>query len=169
MPRLDRLPAPRILFAGTGLVAIGLVVGGVILAQTLNLAACPLCVLQRMLYLLLAVLSFPGLLFAGSGPWRRGFAAVMTASALTGVWIAAYQTWLQRFAKGVSCTADQPWWEEFVNWAGSLWPLMFEGSGSCSEAGWKLLGLSIAEWSLIAFSAMAVAMVLAFRQRRDTA
>ena len=89
----------------------------------------------------------------------------MAATALTGVWIAAYQTWLQRFAKGVSCTADQPWWESFVNWAGSQWPLMFEASGLCSEAGWKSLGLSIAEWSLIAFTSMTIAMLVALLRK----
>lgn len=169
MSRIDRLPSPRILIAGTGLVALGLVAGGVVLAQTLNLAACPLCVLQRMLYLLLAALSLPAFALASRTTWRRTLTAVMAACAATGVWIAAYQTWLQRFARGVSCTADQPWWEEFVNWAGGLWPLMFEGSGSCSEAGWKLFGLSIAEWSLIAFSAMAVATILAFLHRPEPA
>jgi disulfide bond formation protein DsbB len=86
-------------------------------------------------------------------------ALVMAATAFTGAWIAAYQTWLQRFAKGVSCTADQPWWEHFVNWAGSQWPLLFEASGLCSEAGWKFLGLSIAEWSLVAFTSMTIAML----------
>jgi disulfide bond formation protein DsbB len=162
---LRMLISPRGLFAGTGLVALGLVAGGVILAQTMNLAACPLCVLQRMLYLLLTLESIAAWMLAGSRPARRAVALVMAATALTGVWIAAYQTWLQRFAKGVSCTADQPWWEEFVNWAGSQWPLLFEASGLCSEAGWKFLGLSIAEWSLIAFSSMAIAMLAALLRK----
>jgi disulfide bond formation protein DsbB len=157
---LRLLFAPRGLFAGTGIVALGLVAGGVFLAQTMNLAACPLCVLQRMLYLLLSLESIAAWMLAGTKSGRRASASVMAATTLTGVWIAAYQTWLQRFAKGVSCTADQPWWEQFVNWAGSQWPLLFEASGLCSEAGWKFLGLSIAEWSLIAFSSMTVAMLV---------
>jgi disulfide bond formation protein DsbB len=156
---LRLLFSPRGLFAGTGIVALGLVAGGVFLAQTLNLAACPLCVLQRMLYLLLTLESVAAWMLAGTTAGRRAFALVMAATTLTGVWIAAYQTWLQRFAKGVSCTADQPWWEQFVNWAGRQWPLLFEASGLCSEAGWKFLGLSIAEWSLIAFASMTVAML----------
>jgi disulfide bond formation protein DsbB len=156
---LRLLFAPRGLFAGTGIVALGLVAGGVLLAQTMNLAACPLCVLQRMLYLLLALESLVAWMLAGSKPGRRVAALVMAATALTGASIAAYQTWLQRFAKGVSCTADQPWWEQFVNWAGSQWPLLFEASGLCSEAGWKFLGLSIAEWSLVAFTSMTIAML----------
>jgi disulfide bond formation protein DsbB len=162
---LRLLFAPRGLFAGTGIVAIGLVAGGVLLAQTMNLAACPLCVLQRMLYLLLTLESIAAWSLAGSKPGRRIAALVMAATALTGAWIAAYQTWLQRFAKGVSCTADQPWWEQFVNWAGSQWPLLFEASGLCSEAGWKFLGLSIAEWSLVAFTSMTVAMLVALLRK----
>ncbi|MBI5790219.1 MAG: disulfide bond formation protein B [Rhodocyclales bacterium] len=165
MSPLTALLAPRPLFAITGGTALGLVAGGIVLAQTLNLAACPLCILQRMLYLLLALEAAAAWMLSGSTLPRRLMALVMTATAATGVWIAAYQTWLQRFAKGVSCTADQPWWEHFVNWAGAQWPLMFEASGMCSEAGWKFLGLSIAEWSLMAFSTMTVAMLVALLRK----
>lgn len=160
-PRLRQLFGPRGLFAATGLTAFGLVAGGLVLAHTMNLAACPLCILQRMLYLLLALEAVAAWTLAVSPLPRRVAALAMTATALTGAGIAAYQTWLQRFAKGVSCTADQPWWERFVNWAGSQWPLLFEATGQCSEAGWKFLHLSIAEWSLVAFTSMTIAMLAA--------
>ena len=168
MELLRRLVTPRGLIAATGLAAVGLVAGGLVLANTLNLAACPLCILQRMLYLLLGLEAVAAWLLAGATRTtlaRRAAALVMAATALTGAGIATYQTWLQRFAKGVSCTADQPWWEAFVNWAGSQWPLMFEASGLCSEAGWKFLGLSIAEWSLIAFTSMTIAMLVALAKK----
>ncbi len=165
MTVLRPLLAPRGLVAVTGLVAVGLVGGGLILAHTLNLAACPLCILQRMLYLLLAFEAIPVWLLARSPLPRRLGALAMLVTALTGASIAAYQTWLQRFAKGVSCTADQPWWEHLVVWAGTQWPLMFEASGLCSEAGWKFIGLSIAEWSLIAFTSMAIAMLVVLLRR----
>ncbi len=153
--------SPRLLFAATGVAAFGLVAGGVVMARTMNLAACPLCILQRMLYLLLAVESILAWSIANHPLARRGAGLVMAATALTGAGIAGYQTWLQRFAKGVSCTADQPWWEAFVDWAGQQVPLLFEATGLCSEAGWKFLSLSIAEWSLMIFSAMAIAMLYA--------
>lgn len=162
----SELLAPRGLIAASGLTSLGLVAGGVVLAQTLNLAACPLCVLQRMLYLLLALEAMLAWPLARSTPALRAAALLMTATALTGAAIAGYQTWLQRFAKGVTCTADQPWWEALVNWAGSQIPLLFEASGLCSEAGWKFLGLSIAEWSLAAFSLMVLALLAAALQRR---
>lgn len=168
MPAPHLLLMPRGLFAATGIGAVGLVAGGLILANTMNLAACPLCILQRMLYLLLALEAMAAWMLAGSTRLRQAAAFLMAVTAATGVFIAAYQTWLQRFAKGVSCTADQPWWESFVNWAGSQWPLMFEASGLCSEAGWKFLRLSIAEWSLIAFACMTIAMLAAMLRETDT-
>jgi disulfide bond formation protein DsbB len=148
--------SPRGLIAATGMCALGLVAGGVVLAQTMNLAACPLCVLQRMLYLLLALEAALALSMARASAVRRLMALVMAATAFTGAWIAAYQTWLQRFAKGVS-------------WAGAQWPLLFEASGLCSEAGWKFLGLSIAEWSLVAFTSMTIAMLAALLRKNSQA
>lgn len=156
---------PRLLLAGVGTAGLTLVAGGIALAQTMNLAACPLCILQRMLYLLLALEAALFLPFA-RGAGIRLVALLMTATAATGVWIAGYQTWLQRFTKGVSCTADQPWWEQFVNWAGTQSPLLFEATGLCSEAGWKFIGLSIAEWSLLVFTGMTLATLhVLFRHR----
>jgi disulfide bond formation protein DsbB len=156
---------PRLLLAAVGTAGLTLVAGGIALAQTMNLAACPLCILQRMLYLLLALEAALFLPFA-RGAGIRLVALLMTATTATGAWIAGYQTWLQRFTKGVSCTADQPWWEQFVNWAGTQSPVLFEATGLCSEAGWKFIGLSIAEWSLLVFTSMTLATLhVLFRHR----
>ncbi len=142
---------PRWQLAAIGLVGCALVAGGLALAQTLNLAACPLCILQRMLYLLLAC---EALLLLPLNRGHRLPALLMACTAATGAGIAAYQTWLQRFAGGISCGGSYPWWEQFVDWAGRQSPLLFQASGLCNEAGWVFLGLSIAEWSLLFFSAM---------------
>jgi len=153
----------RWLLAAIGLAACGLVATGLILARTLNLAACPLCILQRMLYLALTAESIAAFFLAHRPIAGRLTAMLMSLTALTGGSIAAYQTWLQRFAKGVSCTADQPWWERFVYWAGEQYPWLFEATGLCSEAGWKFLDLSISEWSLIAFATFTIATLAATR------
>ncbi len=157
---------PRRLLLAIGILGIGLVAGGLVLARTMNLAACPLCILQRMVYLLISIEVFLSLAIFQT--YRSSFytSVGVSLTAAAGIWMAGYQTWLQRFAVNVSCTADQPWWEGFVNWAGSQWPLLFEASGLCSEAGWKFLGLSIAEWSLVAFSSMTVAMLAAIFRRQ---
>jgi len=162
---LQRMASGRWLLAAIGLAAFGLVAVGLVLARTLNLAACPLCILQRMLYLALTIESAAAFFLARRPIAGRLSTVLMSITALTGAGIAAYQTWLQRFAKGVSCTADQPWWEHFVDWAGTQYPLLFEATGLCSEAGWKFLGLSIAEWSLIAFTTFTVATLVAVRRK----
>jgi disulfide bond formation protein DsbB len=154
----------RLQLLGIGLAGLALVGGGILLARTMNLAACPLCILQRMLYLLLGV---EGLLALFVVRAVRLLAGLMAATAATGAGIAAYQTWLQRFAADTNCGANQPWWEQFVNWAGTQSPLLFEATGLCSEAGWKFLGLSIAEWSLALFSAMTLLALRVALARRD--
>ncbi len=156
----------RTVLTAIGIGGVLLVAGGVFLARTMNLSACPLCVLQRMVYLLLALES---LIFFRWANGKAGTAAalVMALSAGLGASIAGYQTWLQRFATGVSCTADMPWWEQLVNWAGERIPLLFEATGLCSEAGWKVLQLSIAEWSLLIFTAMTLAALSALRDARS--
>lgn len=162
---LQRVASSRRLFAAIGLSAFGLVATGLVLARTLNLAACPLCILQRMLYMALAMEAVVAFFLARRPIAGRLSTALMGITALTGTGIAAYQTWLQRFATGVSCTANQPWWERFVYWAGEQCQWLFEATGLCSEAGWKLLGLSIAEWSLIAFTTFTIATLAAVRRK----
>lgn len=142
---------PRAIFVLTFLAGTGLVGGGLYLAKTLNLAACPLCILQRMLYLALALSSLIGLSLPRCRLSQTLAALGNAGLAGTGAFVAGYQVWLQRFATDVSCTANAPWWEDFVYWAGEKVPLLFEATGLCSEAGWKFLGLAIADWSLLAF------------------
>ena len=154
---------PNLIFVLTFLAGSGLVGGGLYLAKTLNLAACPLCIIQRMLYLALALASLLALTLPGR--FKRFLASLLNvALAGTGVFVAGYQVWLQRFATDVSCTANAPWWEEFVYWAGEKVPAMFEATGLCSEAGWKFLGLAIADWSLLAFSGLLILSLVALAQ-----
>lgn len=148
-------PFSRSPFIVTFFLCLGLFCGGVAMAELLRLAACPLCIIQRMLYLLLALVAGLGGL-AGGRSGQRLAAMGMAAVAGTGAFVASYQVWIQRFARGVSCTGDEPWWERFVNWAGEQAPLLFQPNGLCSDPAWKMLGLSIAEWSLLAFSALLV-------------
>ena len=152
---------PHRLLAAVGVLGILLVAGGLVLARTMNLAACPLCILQRMIYLLVSIEVILSLIaFRG---YKSSFCTslVVALTSAVGISTAAYQTWLQRFATDVSCSANQPWWESFVYWAGAQVPLLFEATGLCSEAGWKFLSLSIAEWSLLMFSLMALTAVRA--------
>ena len=155
---------PRLPFVAICLISFGLVGGGLVMAQLLNLAACPLCILQRMLYLLLGLVAVIGIA-AGHPLVRRVVAADAAAIAATGMFVAGYQVWIQRFSRDTNCSADAPWWERLVDWAGEQLPLLFQASGMCSDPAWKFLGLSIADWSLTAFAALlALALYAAVRR-----
>lgn len=135
-------------------VGLGLTVSSVVAAGILHLTPCPLCIIQRMLYLSMALLALPGWLLAERLLGRILVLLLLASAAATGVFVAGYQTWLQRFAPLAPCGADYPWWEQLVDWAGERVPLLFRVSGVCGDPGWKFLGLSIAEWSLVFFSAL---------------
>jgi disulfide bond formation protein DsbB len=157
---------PYLPFALALAACLGLVAGGVVMSEVFRLAACPLCVIQRMLYLLLAIAAGIGLAVSNRPVGRRIAAALMAAIAATGAFVAGYQTWIQRFAPDTGCSGYQTWWEEFVDWAGEQIPLLFLPDGICSDPGWKFLSLSIAEWSLICFLALVALAVRTARGRR---
>lgn len=145
----------------------GLFVCGVLLAQWLNLAACPLCIWQRMMYLLYGVCAGIGLAGARQALVARLAALAMAAAAAAGAGIAGYQVWIQRFAPLTTCAGKEPWWEAFVRWAGEQAPLLFKASGLCSDPAWQFLGLSIADWSLLCFAGLFALALYALRGRRN--
>jgi len=151
MTRLHRFPHAPFAFMLAG--SLALVAGAVVLTQTMHMAACPLCIVQRMLYLALATAAGLGLPLAGNALGRRLGALLTTVAAGAGAFVAGYQTWIQRFAPDTSCSGKPTWWEDLVDVAGNMMPWLFQSDGMCSDPGWIFLGLSIAEWSLVCFSA----------------
>lgn len=150
------------------ILSLGLVGGGVLLATLKNLAACPLCILQRMLYLLLALEALLGLAMLRHRAGRLLAWLLVMLTAATGAFVAGYQTWLQRWATNTSCGADMAWWERLVQWAGKQVPVLFEASGLCSDPAWRFLSLSIAEWSLVIFAGLLLtAGTMVWRNRQD--
>ena len=159
-------PSPRLAFLVSLFLSIALVITAVFLAQLLRLAACPLCIWQRILYLALSVAALLGLAAGGHRFWQRFAALLMAVCAATGVFVAGYQSYIQRFAHDTQCSGTEAWWESFVDWAGARVPLLFQASGLCSEPGLKFIGLSIAEWSLVAFFFLTgLALVTLLRRR----
>ncbi|WP_186453868.1 disulfide bond formation protein B [Denitratisoma sp. DHT3] len=145
-----------------GILALGFFFAGVLAGNLLHLAACPLCILQRMLYLMLGLAALSAWVGARSAAAQRCAALALTLVALGGSYVAGYQSYIQRIPDTAGCTAGSPWWEELVYWAGEKVPALFLSSGLCTDPGFKLLGLSLAEYSLMAFAAMAALGLLVF-------
>lgn len=158
----------------------GYVLGGVVCAGLLALALylqyfegqepCPLCMLQRVFYFaLLAVF----LVAALHGPGRAGamfYGGLLFVIAAAGAAIATRHVWLQHLPKD-RVPECGPGLEYFLRKYSALRALekVLAGSGECAEVSWRLLGLSIAEWSLLWFvaaGAFALYLTLAVSRRR---
>ena len=129
---------------------------------------CPLCLLQRIVYIALMV-AF--LVAAVHGPARTGatvYGALAFLTAGIGAAIATRHVWLQHLPpdKVPECGPSL----EFMMRKYPLFQAMEKvlgGTGQCAEVGWKFLGLSIAEWSLawfVLFALYAIYLVLLARK-----
>lgn len=150
---LNRVP-PRAWFALLAAGSIGLVGVGMWMQVALRLQPCPLCIFQRVLYLVIGVWALVGLLLPGA---RRLWAGLIVLVGLGGAGVAGYQTWMQAYpdlAKECSYT-DPNLIERLVDWLGMRWPSLFMATGFCTSREWEFLGLSMANWSLVVFTGFA--------------
>lgn len=147
--------------------AFGLVGAGLVLGEVLNLNPCPLCIFQRVLYLLVGLFALLGALAAGRPALRIGAGGLAIAAALGGVATAGYQTWMQAYPTlSMECGFSDPTLiERLVDWLGQLWPYMFLATGFCSSKEWVFLGLSMANWSVACFLALGLFAFLSLRRR----
>jgi disulfide bond formation protein DsbB len=140
----------RAWFATLSLGCLGLVAAGMVLQDLFRLAPCPLCIFQRLLYIVIGGLALLGVLWPLA---RRGWAALIGGLALLGAGVAGYQTWMQAFPElATECGYAEPnMIERLVDWLGMQWPSMFLATGFCSSRDWVFLDLSMANWSLLVF------------------
>ena len=133
------------------IVATGLGLLAVVLAVSLRLEACHLCIFQRLVYFLVGVSFLTAFLL-----WERvalRLPALLSAGAcsLWGICVAAQQSWLQWFPEsGFSCSTNEPsFTERLIDWLGELSPTLFMATGFCGSKDLVILGLSLANWSFL--------------------
>lgn len=157
---------PRLLHALPALACAGLLGFGYYLQYFQGQDPCPLCLVQRGFYYgVLAVFATAALI----SPARTGsiiYCAAATLFALGGFGVAARQVWLQHLPADQvpACGPDLFFMMENFPLRRIL-EKVFLGSGQCAEVKWRFLGLSIAEWSLACFAALALyAVWLGFKR-----
>ncbi|MDP3538734.1 MAG: disulfide bond formation protein B [Azonexus sp.] len=154
----------RAWFATLALGCFGLVAVGMELQNLLRLAPCPMCIFQRVLYLLIGGLA----LFGFAWPIARmAWAGLIGLLAMLGVGVAGEQTWMQAFPElATECGYAEPnLMEQLVDWLGMQWPSWFLATGFCTSRDWVFLGLSMANWSLLVFIGIVGYAALLFRRR----
>jgi disulfide bond formation protein DsbB len=147
------------------LVCAGLLAFAFYLQYVEHQEPCPMCILQRIAFMAaMAVFVIAAL----HGPGRRGAIAYSTLIFLfagIGAGIAGRQVWLQHLPadRVPACGPGLQYMLERFPLAEALKKVL-AGTGECAEVGWRFLGLSIAEWSLVWFVLLTVyAIVVAAR------
>jgi len=151
--------APRRILALISAACLAMLVFGIFLQHIVGLEPCPMCIVQR--YALIGVAVFTGLAAVRSQKgWWMSWTALALVTAGFGAFTAARQSWLQWYPPEVAtCGRDFYGMIESYPISRAL-PMIFRGSGDCSVVDWTFLGGSIANWSFLCFSALAVLMVL---------
>lgn len=148
----------RFFYLSIFLACLCLVVFALYLEHIKGLAACPLCVFQRIAFIaigiiaLFATLHGPGKLFATL------YSSLISLAAITGAAIAGRQIWLQHLPPDQvpECGPGLEYMLDAFPFSQAL-SMILTGSGECAEIQWRLLGLSIPEWSLVWFLIFLVA------------
>ena len=157
----------RAWLATLGLGCLGLVAVGMELQTLLKLAPCPLCIFQRLLYIVIGAIGLLGFVWPAG---RMLWAALAGGLGLFGVGVAGYQTWMQAFPHlAPECSFTDPnAIERLVDWLGMEWPSLFLATGFCTSREWEFLSLSMANWSVLVFVGIVVYAALLFRLKPRT-
>lgn len=127
---------------------------------------CPLCIFQRIAFMVMAAFFLLGAIFnpRGGARWITTVGALL--GALFGIGVASRHLWIQ------SLPADQiPSCGPPLDYMFSAFPfakvlkLVFTGSGECAKVE-PILGLPMPAWSLLWFVLLAILVFLAARRRK---
>lgn len=156
--------APRRTYALICAACVAMLAFGMYLQHVVGLEPCPMCVVQR--YALVLVAVFTGLAGAtGRTGLQKTWGLLALVAAVGGAYTAARQSWLQWHPpEFVSCGRDIYGMIESFPLQRAI-PMIFRGSGDCSQIDWTFLGLSIANWSFVSFSAILVTLAVYLWQR----
>ncbi len=122
-----------------------------------GLDPCPLCMTQRFFYCTTALIA---VLAAAHNRYRPLYGALLAASAAAGAAVAMRQVWLQHLPPNEvpACGPSLEYMLQTLPF-GDVLVRLFKGDGNCAVVDWRLIGLSMAEWSLLWFLLLATAGV----------
>lgn len=142
-----------------GFVLCLIMIGFALFSQhVLDMEPCPLCIFQRVGVMALGVVFLLGALHNPISSFgRRAYGQLIIIAALAGGAVSARHSWLQHLPpeKVPECGPGLSYWMDTLPIT-SVFNKVFAGSGECAEVEWKMLGLSMPEWTLIAFLAFAL-------------
>lgn len=144
----------------------GLLGASFFVQRVLLVEPCPLCLVQRYTYALLAIV-FLCIALQGRRPrLQRALLGVALVMVVVGGGVAAYQSQLQLFprAEAATCTASLSYMLETLP-VGDVIGRLFNAKGDCSDTSFRILGLTLVQISLGIVTALLIWLVPAIRRK----
>jgi disulfide bond formation protein DsbB len=150
------------LLLGMALLSLGAVAAALWTQHALDMQPCPWCVLQRLIFVVIALVALLGL------AWRAAAGTLITALLIVALSLSGMAAALwQHFVAAASDSCKLTLAEKIISGLGldgSL-PEIFQPRASCADAAVKLLGLPYEFWSLMLFVLLGVMALRLLRQR----
>jgi disulfide bond formation protein DsbB len=162
----DNTPRRWLYLAGALIVA-ALFGSALYLQYMLHQDPCPLCMVQRVIFIIIGALFAVAAMFNAGRVASRVYSVLIALFALSGVGVASRHIWIQHLP------ADQvPACGPGLNYMLKHFPMsdvlqeLMHGSGECAAKGWTFLTLGIPEWSLIWYILLGIfAIMIGWKQR----
>ncbi|TFW32682.1 disulfide bond formation protein B [Massilia horti] len=154
------MPNSRNLLYLIAAVSFALIGAALYLQHVQDMLPCPLCVIQRYLFLAVGVCALVG---AASGKIRAA-AGLALIGALGGLGVVGKHLYVLAHP-GFSCGIDPM--ETALNKipTATMMPWVFRADGLCENAQGTLLGLSIPQWSAVWFTILTLSLVWVLARR----
>ena len=147
----------RMLLASGFALCVAMMAAALWLQHVDGLEPCPLCVLQRGAVIVVGVVMLAGAFHDPATLGRRVYGVLIVIVAVAGGAVAGRHVWLQSLPPG-----EAPECGPGLDYMVSAFPLVdviemvLRGSGECAEVQWTFVSLSIPQWTLLLFAAIAL-------------
>jgi disulfide bond formation protein DsbB len=151
------------------LVAFALLAVAFYMEYQMALEPCPLCMLQRIVFFCVGVVSLASFLTSSQGA-RKVCSWLVVVLSLIGAALAIRHLYLQSLPMDElpACLPGLSYMFEVFPWQ-EIMEAMIMGTGECGDVVWTFLGISIPGWTLVAFVGMAIVnLVIALRANKKT-
>ena len=157
----------RWLYLAGALTVVILFCSALYLQYVLRQDPCPLCMLQRVIFIVIGALFFIAALLNAGHIGSRVYSVLIALFALGGVTVASRHIWIQHLPKD-QIPACGPGLDFMLKHfpMSEVWQELMHGSGECAAKGWTFLALGIPEWSLVWFVLLGVFAVLVGWKKR---
>lgn len=148
-----QLLSPRAVFFGlAAITVISIAFAMLFLEEQLGLAACPLCMTQRLFIVLMGLFALIAALHNPLGWGRRVYGVLCTVAAVAGGAVATRHVWLQNLPADQvpACGPSLEYMLDTLPFS-ETFTIVMMGDGNCADVVWTFMGFSIPEQTLALF------------------